>query len=217
MQALRAFTESVTGAGRPDVNATLTVTVDGQSAGTLTVTPSDSDVVRTLDLTSFATTGTHQVAVTMAGTGKLMYQITGVHHLDWSGARTAGGVGVSVSHGTTSLAVGGTDPLDVQVTNAKTGNLDQVLVKVGLAPGMQPAASSLDALVTSGALSRWERSKTGVVLYLTRLAAGETRHLRFSTMATLAGDLKAPATVAYPYYTPTNEAVSLPVAFTVTP
>ncbi len=217
VQALRAFTESVTGAGKPDVNATLTVTVDGQSAGTITVTPQDSDVVRTLDLSSFATTGAHQVAATMQGTGKLMYQVTGVHHLDWAGGKTAGGVGVAVTHGQTQLAVGGTDLVDVAVANANTGNLDQVLVQVGLAPGMQPVTSTLDSLVAQRLISRWEQGKSGVVLYLTRLAAGQTRSLRFSAVATMAGNLRAPATVAYPYYTPASQAVSPPVAFTVTP
>ncbi|MDF1563606.1 MAG: alpha-2-macroglobulin family protein [Deltaproteobacteria bacterium] len=216
VQALRAFTASVRGAGAPAVNGTIEVLVDGIVVGTAIVDPDTSDVVRLLELSEHATPGDHTVELRFAGTGQLMYQVVGLHHLDWGAGRAAGGVAVEVSHGLQTLSVGEVDPVSVTVTNTTASDADQILVKVGLAPGMVPVADDLTAMVQTGRISRFETSATGVVLYLHKLERNASETFSFGAMPTLAGELEAPATEAYGYYMPQEKAVSPPVAFVVT-
>lgn len=215
VQALRAFTLAASGAANADAAGTVVVRVDGAVAGTLEVTPDNADVVRILDLSAYATPGIHEVQVEYAGTGQLMYQIAAVHHLDWSGPRAAGGVRVDVSHSATTLDLGALDTVRVEVGNESTGPVDQVLVKVGLSGGLSPVGADLDGLVAAGRLTRWEPSVGGAVLYLSPLGAGEQRVLSFRARAVRPGQWEAPATVAYRYYQPQEQAVAPPLRLTV--
>ncbi len=215
VQALRAFTLAASGTGAPDAEGVVQVSVDGEPAGTLTVTPDNADLVRILDLSHLATPGSHTVTVAYQGRGELMYQVAAVHHLDWSGSRSGGGIGIDVKHGSTALGLGDLEDVTVSVTNETAGRIDQVLVKVGLSGGLSPVAADLDALVTGGLLTRWEAGAQGPVLYLRSLEAGETLRARFRARAVRAGSWEAPATVAYRYYQPAEKAVAPPVSLTV--
>jgi hypothetical protein len=95
-----------------------------------------------------------------------------------------------------------------RATNTETsGARDQVIVRVGRAPGFVPRTEDLDAIVAAGSASRYEVRSDDVTFYLMGLAAGETRELRFRLTPSLPVDATAPAARIYAYYEPSLEQI----------
>lgn len=118
----------------------------------------------------------------------------------------------------TALTVGQATRVRVRATHAGRGPRDQVVVRVGLAPGMSAMDADLDALVSSGRVSRVEKNARDVTYYLMGLAASETRELSFRVVPRLAGVVEAPASIAYAYYAAAEvRAEVAPTRLTVTP
>ena len=81
VMALKALIQSVR-AGAENVNADVTVTVNGGQARTVKVTRENFDVVQLLSFDD-ARAGDNQVQITVAGQGNLMYQVAGEYYLPW--------------------------------------------------------------------------------------------------------------------------------------
>ena len=81
VMALKALIQSVR-AGAENVNADVTVTVNGGQARTVKVTRENFDVVQLLSFDD-ARAGDNQVHITVAGQGNLMYQVAGEYYCPW--------------------------------------------------------------------------------------------------------------------------------------
>ena len=95
------------------------------------------------------------------------------------------------------------------------GARDQVIVRVGLAPGFVPRSEGLEAIVRDGRAARYEVGQSDVTFYLMGLRSGQSRDLSFESIPSLAAEVEAPASVAYVYYEPAIRSEVAPIALRV--
>ena len=129
-----------------------------------------------------------------------------------------GPLSMELSYDTTSTHVGA--PVRVTVRahdNETSGTRDQVIVRVGRAPGFDPMREDLDALVASRRVARYEVRESDVTFYLMNVAAGEARELSYRLVPGLVAQATAPASSIYAYYEPTLQHAVPAVSFTVAP
>jgi alpha-2-macroglobulin-like protein len=195
----------------------LTVSVDGQTFNTVSLTKEESDITARVDMSSLATTGSHTVSLSFAGTGELGYNLVSSHHLPWSAApRPTGPLSIGVTYDRTSLGVDEMVAAKLTVNNTTGSTQNMLLVTVGLPPGFDLQTEDLDAYVASGTISRYERTAKQLIVYVTELSARSklelTYHLR-ATMPLRAAD--GGSRVAL-YYQPDQKAASSSTTLVVT-
>ncbi|HEX7599000.1 MAG TPA: alpha-2-macroglobulin family protein, partial [Polyangia bacterium] len=146
----------------------LAVTVDGSAFTTLALTADQSDVMTTVDLSSLATTGSHDVTLTFDGSGKVSYNLVAQHNLPWAGgpAPASGPLSVSVAYDKTSLVLDESATATVTVRNNTTSVQNMIMVTLGLPPGFQVATTDLDQYKTSKILSAYEITGKQLMLYV---------------------------------------------------
>ena len=201
MNALRALSAGLTG-GAGDADGTLVVTVGGVEAARVTVDASNRDLLRRFDLSSLLSPGANAVRLTFTGTGQLSYRLSRRAYRP-ALPPTEGPLSLTVDYDTNTVAVGSPVTVTARAHNGEAlGSRDQVIVRVGRAPGFDPRTDDLDALVARDAVSRYEIRAEDVTFYLMGLAAGETRELTFRLVPSLPVDATATASTIYAYYEP---------------
>ncbi|MBM4363611.1 MAG: alpha-2-macroglobulin, partial [Deltaproteobacteria bacterium] len=171
-------TETATGA--------LSVSVDGAPFSTVPLLASQPGVMTTVDLSTLATAGSHQVTLGFAGQGKLTYGLVDSHHLPWADAPPdVGPLAVSVAYDKTQLRVNETAVATVTVSNTTGSTTNMILVTVGIPPGFAISTDDLDAYKASGTLSQYELTDRQLTLYLTELAPGAADVFSYRLVATM--------------------------------
>jgi hypothetical protein len=199
---------------------TLTVAVDGTAFRSLELTPDQFDVTTSLDLSSFASTGNHEVLLDFAGTGKLSFHLVSSHHLPWSRvpAPPAAPLAVSVSYDRTSLPVNYLVAASVEVTNQTAATQNMVLVDVGVPPGFEVEVADLEALLASSpALSKYEVTPRQLILYLSSIAPRAKERVQYRLRATMPVKAADGGAKVYPYYEPTRVSQVASKTLEVTP
>jgi hypothetical protein len=116
---------------------------------------------------------------------------------------TVGPLSLEVDYDSTTVDVGAPVTVTARAHNGEpSGVRDQVIVRVGRAPGFVPRDEDLASIVERGLASRYEVREDDVTFYLMGLAAGETRTLVYRLTPGLAVDATAPASTIYAYYEP---------------
>ena len=203
--AIRALLLSLAAKGKAQVSGSLTVSHDGVTAGSSTVTPSTADVTRLFDLKQAVQTGDNKVAIDFVGTGELAYQVVGVYYLNHGSGSASGPLGFSVSYDKTSIKVNESIKVTAKVTNSGGGKIPTVMMRVGLPPGFDVDLAQLTAAKTAGVVQKVEKKSPYLVLYLGNL--GTSQSVTFAMKASLPVKAQAPASNAYPYYTPEYDVV----------
>jgi hypothetical protein len=217
MNALRALLAAASPQGS-EAEGTLSISVNGVAQPALILTRADGDVHHTVDLTSVVRPGQNDIVVSLAGQGEVGYHLVRRVHREAPPRSASPELALDVGYESTALTVGQATRVRVRATHAGRGPRDQVVVRVGLAPGMSAMDADLDALVSSGRVSRVEKNARDVTYYLMGLAASETRELSFRVVPRLAGVVEAPASIAYAYYAAAEvRAEVAPTRLTVTP
>ncbi|WP_437738313.1 MG2 domain-containing protein [Sorangium sp. So ce1335] len=193
--------------GTEGATGSLTVAVDGEPMGTVSLREDQADVMTTVDLTRLATTGAHEVALAFEGQGKLSYNLVSRHNVPWSAAPSDGGgpLAVSVSYDKTSLHVNDIVTATVGVKNTTDAAQNMILVTVGLPPGFQVLTEDLQAYVAAGALSRFEITGKQLILYVKELAAGSATGFTYRLQATMPVKAEDGGAEAHPYYQPEQQ------------
>lgn len=214
MNALRALLAAASPRGS-EAEGTLSVTVNGVALQPITVAAADGDVYRELDLTGFVHAGDNTVALDMQGTGELSYLLSRRVYRPRSDLPANGPLALTVSYDQPSAAIGESVAVHVGALYSGPGVRDQVLVRVGRAPGFVPRTEELDQLVASHRIARYEVNDRDVTMYLMAMQSSENRDLSFHFVPTLAVDAEVPASVIYAYYEPSIRAEVAPLTFHV--
>lgn len=201
MNALRALSAAASPRGS-EADGTLTVTVNGVALEPIEVTPDNGDVLRTFDLSDLVRVGDNTVALDMAGEGEVTYRLTRVAYRPALPA-PEGPLTLTVEYDRTETEVGVPVTATVVARNGDRELRNQVMVRVGRAPGFSPRVEDLQALVAARLVSRYEVRADDVTFYLMAMEAGEERTLQFRLTPGLAVEATAPASEIYPYYEPT--------------
>ncbi|MEM9190267.1 MAG: alpha-2-macroglobulin family protein, partial [Myxococcota bacterium] len=214
MNALRALSAAASPMGS-DAEGTLTLVVNGQTAHTIEVTRDNGDLLRTFDVTEFVQGGANDIELRMVGTGEVSYRLTRTAYRPGLPG-SEGPFDLTVEYDRTQTTVGAPVTVTASARNNDRQVQNQVMVRVGRAPGFEPRYEDLDALVAAGAVARYEVRADDVTFYLMNVAPGETRPLQFRLTPGLAVEATAPASTIYSYYEPTLRQTVDAQRFTVT-
>jgi hypothetical protein len=213
MNALRALLAAASPQGS-DAEGTVTLTVNGQTQAPISVTKENGDVYRAFDLTDLVGPGQNTVRLSMVGSGEITYQLNRrVYRPTPPVANNE--LDLSIGYSNTSPIVGEAVRAEVQATFTGQGQRDQVIVRVGRAPGFAPLGEDLQSLVSSQAVSRYEMSDTHITFYLMGMQANQTRDLSFRMTPTIPVTAEAPGSEIYVYYEPSIRSEVGPEIFTV--
>ena len=216
---LKALLQSVRGGGE-QVNASVTVTLNGGQSRVVTLTPQNYDVVQLLSFDDVNPAGENKVELKAAGQGNLMYQVAASYYLPWDVlarnpdlAPAQDALAIDVKYDRAQIAVNDTVGVTVTVRlNQKGARAESALVDLGLPPGFSVQAEDLDALVAhyqglpktypGASIQRYELTGRQILVYLTNLAEGQPLSFSYRLRARFPLAVRSPASSAYDYYNP---------------
>ncbi|MCK6548133.1 MG2 domain-containing protein [Myxococcota bacterium] len=215
MNALRALLAAASPRGS-DAEGALTITVNGQVLPAVAITREDGDVYREVDLTGYVHAGDNVVKVEMAGTGDLSYRLSRRAYRPRAAVTPgASELALTVSYDRSTVNVGEMVRANVSAVYTGAGVRDQVIVRVGRAPGFEPRGEDLAAIVADGRAERFEVDERSVTFYMMGVQANVARDLSFQFVPTIAVEALAPPSVIYAYYEPSIRSELAPIAVTV--
>lgn len=234
VMALKALIESVA-AGGEDVNAQLTVTLNGGQERVLQVTADTFDVVQMLSYEDVLPGAENVIAINMQGEGNLMYQVVSSYYLPWETLAQYPDllpredlVSIDVTYDRAELAVNDAVTVNVTVSlNQPGGKAESALIDLGLPPGFTVMSEDLDALVTRfndvpgdydfPAIQRYELTGRQILVYITNLSEGKPLQFSYRLLAKFPLRAQTPASNAYDYYNPDVNGLDNPQMLVVTP
>ena len=213
--ALKAL---VAGAGGPKQQgkATFTVTVNGKEAAKGQVTEDNADVLQQFDLKEHVRPGANEVTVEVKGETNLMYQVVGRHFEPYKAEPPAKPVlEVVMDYDRTSLSTA--DLLRAKATVKYSGKEPtyMVIVDLPVPPGFTVDAGEFAELVGAKRVQKFSVTARQVTLYLGDVKPASAQAFEYTLRPKYPIKAKAPAAVAYEYYTPANRAAAKPVELTV--
>lgn len=232
--SLKALLESVR-AGGEQVDAQVTITLNGGQSRTMQVTPENFDVVQLISFDDLSTATTNTVQIQMSGKGNLMYQISSSYYLPWDklalypdllGDQEL--VTIGVQYDRTELSLNDTVQVNVTITlNQPDGRAEAALVDLGLPPGFTVLVEDLQALVARyqdtpadyafAKIERFELTGRQILLYLTNLSYGQPLRFSYRLQAKYPLSVLTPASSAYDYYNPDISGLLAPQSLVVNP
>ncbi|HZY85851.1 MAG TPA: hypothetical protein VFE78_13535, partial [Gemmataceae bacterium] len=200
--ALKAL---VAGAGGPKQQgkATFTVTVNGKEAAKGQVNEDNADVLQQFDLKEHVRPGPNAVTIEVKGETNLMYQVVGRHFEPYKAEPPAKPVlEVVMDYDRTSLSTA--DVLRAKAT-VKYGGKEptyMVIVDLPVPPGFTVDAGEFAELVGAKRVQKFSVTARQVTLYLGDVKPGSAQAFEYTLRPKYPIKAKAPAAVAYEYYTP---------------
>ena len=226
---LKALLLSVSKGGE-DADATVMVSLNGEEADPIRITPDNFDVVQLVGFTDKPVHGENRLRISADGEGSLMYQVTTRYYLPWEMASSLAPkdspMDIAVSYDRTELAVNDVVKVSVRVELLE-GAARQAIVDLGIPPGFEVLSEDLADLVAhdsdrpadyDGAkISRFDLTGRQIIVYLEDLKAGESLEFEYRIRARYPIKAQTPPSSAYDYYNPGVSAVHAPAAIEVTP
>lgn len=215
-----------------NLDATVTITLNGGQTRTVDVDQSNFDVVQ---MVTFSDVGLRDnvVDIQVEGEGNLMYQVTGGYYLPYDVLDAYPElveqnelVDIAVSYDRTELAMNDTVQVDVSVKmNADGRTADMAIVDLGVPPGFTVNREDLNALVVRSSdvpedyigttVENYELTGRQVIIYLDNLNANELFNFSYRMTAKYPLRAQTPASSAYDYYNPGVNGEERPLTLTV--
>jgi uncharacterized protein YfaS (alpha-2-macroglobulin family) len=229
---LKALIQSVR-AGAENVDATVTVSLNGGQTRTLAVDQSNFDVVQMVSFDDVNPGRDNTVTLQVEGQGNLMYQVSGGYYLPWEAlplypelVSPQELVTIDVRYDRSELAVDDTVQVDVTVAlNQPGGRAESALIDLGLPPGFTLQAEDLQALVTRfndtpadypyPKIERFDLTGRQILVYVTNLSAEYPLQFSYRLKARFPLVAQAPASSVYDYYNPQVSGEAQPQTLTV--
>lgn len=186
---------------------TVAVSVDGTPFTSVSMTKAQGDLLTTVDLSTLATAGNHQVTLAFTGQGQPSYELIDRYNLPWASVPAdTGPLALAVTYDKTTLRMNDTVQETVTVTNTTPETENMVLVTVGVPPGFSVTTADLDAYKTSGMLSQYELTERQLTLYLTTVGPNATSAFTYHLVATMPVTASDGGGQAFLYYQPDQKA-----------
>jgi hypothetical protein len=214
MNSLRALVAAASPQGSEAVG-TLGVSVNGQALPAIALTKANSDVYQKVDLLPFMQPGSNTVSLNMQGTGQVTYHLARRAYRPTQVPPANGPLSLVLTYDSATPSAGQSVGVHTIASYTGPGTMDQVMVRIGRAPGFAPRTDDLDQLVSRGAIARYEIDDSFVTMYLMGLHTSEARVLDYHVTPTLAATAVAPASAIYKYYDRTIRMDVAPISFNV--
>jgi len=224
--SLKALIESAR-AGEPTGNVTVRVSLNGEQADPIQITPENFDVVQLVTFTDKAVEGDNVVRIEVEGKGRLMYQITARYYVPWElvPPEEKEAMTIDVRYDRTDLQVDDTVRVDVTARLNVEGTARMVVLDLGIPPGFEVQAEDLSARVQQdlqkgeeypgATVRRFDLTGRQIIVYLANLSYGEPISFHYGLRAKYPLRVKTPASTAYDYYNPKQAGVAQPQVMAV--
>jgi len=200
--------------------ATVNIELSDGRRETLAVTAENADVVQQVSFDDLRMGEGYALSLAVEGERALQYQIVTEYYVPWSAVieepEEKPAMRVDVAYDRTELAVNDTVNVAAEVELLVPGQAGMVLVDLGVPPGFSPVSEDLDALVESGAISRYELTGRQILLYLTDVPSGKVYRFEYRLRARFPIKAQAPRSQVYDYYTPKRQHTQPPQRIIVT-
>ncbi|MGM0770452.1 MAG: alpha-2-macroglobulin family protein, partial [Halobacteriota archaeon] len=204
VMAFRALMKAAATAGR-DMDASITVTVDGEELKNLRVTSENYDVVNIIEVPE----GVESINMTLEGSGELNYQLVRKFNVILPEVIEHEEIELDVKYDSTDVAVDDIVNVDVRLKyNGMPGihgvveSSGMMIVDIAEPTGFTPVPSSLEALRDGGTITRYEIAGRKVVLYIDKMMAGEEMNFSLQMRAMFPVKAMVQESSAYSYYNP---------------
>jgi len=199
------------------IDATVTVEVNGEQAGSFRITQDDYDVVRQVDARELVRAGANDVRVAITGEGSALYQIVAKYYLPWEMVRPPAQelLTIDVDYDRTTLSTDDIVTASVRVVNQDPRDCNMVVIDLGVPPGFQVLAEDLQSLVDEGTIQKYTIAARQIIIYLDRLASREPLDISYRLRANFPMRAATPSSRVYRYYNPEIEATAEPVTIEV--
>ncbi len=199
-----------------EIDAKVTVTINGKPAGSFHITPEDSDVMRQLDLKELVQAGDNQVEIGFSGKGSALYQIVAKYYLPWDKiAPEEEALRISVDYDKTRLTKDDTVGVSVRVENRTGRAANMVIVDLGLPPGFEADTETLQALVEKKVMQKYTLAARQIICYFDKIEPAAPLEFTYLLRAKFPVKAQAPRSRAYLYYNPEVESATKPVEMLV--
>ncbi|MCE7987739.1 MAG: hypothetical protein DYG89_41780 [Caldilinea sp. CFX5] len=199
--------------GGQDGPATVTVTINGDRAQTLTITEENADVVQLVSFDDLNPNG-NEVTITVEGERALQYQVVTQYYLPWEAVPSTPAiekeVRIDVAYDRTELQVNDLVNVTAEVELLAPGVAGTLLVDLGIPPGFRPLTEDLDGLVAQGLIARYELTGRQILVYMTNVPSGQVYRLPYRLQARFPIRAQTPSSQAYDYYTPEKQDTATP-------
>ena len=219
--SLKALIESAK-AGEPTENVTVRVSLNGEQADPIQITPENFDVVQLVAFTDKAVEGDNVVRIEVEGKGNLMYQVTTRYYVPWElvPPEEREAMTINVRYDRTDIQVDDTVRVDVTAKLNVEGTAKMVVLDLGIPPGFEVQAEDLSARVQQdlqkgeeypgATVKRFDLTGRQIIVYLQNLSYGEPISFHYGLRAKYPLKVKTPASTAYDYYNPDQVGVAQP-------
>ncbi len=157
-----------------DVDATITVTGDGEELKSIRVTSENYDVVNIIEVA----VGTESINMTLEGSGELNYQLVRRFNVILPEMIEHEEIELDVEYDSTDVAVDDIVNVDVRLKyNGMPGirgvveSSGMMIVDIAVPTGFTPVSASLEELKDDGTITRYEIAGRKVVLYIDEMMA----------------------------------------------
>jgi len=191
------------GSRTEEVDATITVDMNGEQVSELEITPQDSDVMRLVDLGEQTKEGSNKMKLTLDGEGSMLYQIVGRYFIPWTDRpRPEELMSVEVKYDKKELAVNDLVTVTVKATNNRPKAAKMIIVDIGTPPGFKVITPDLESLVEKGTMSKYEMTPRQVITYFKEIGGNQTIEFSYKIQARFPLRAKTPKSKVYEYYNP---------------
>jgi hypothetical protein len=237
--SLKALIESAK-AGEPTENVTVRVSLNGEEADPIQITPENFDVVQLVTFSDNTATGSNVdkpaeagvgetttegvnvIRIEVEGKGNLMYQVTARYYVPWElvPPEEREAMTINVRYDRTDLQVDDSVRVDVMAKLNIEGTAKMVVLDLGIPPGFEVQAEDLSARVQQdfqkgeeypgATVKRFDLTGRQIIVYLQNLSYGEPISFHYGLRAKYPLRVKTPASTAYDYYNPDQVGVAQP-------
>ncbi len=205
-----------------EINADVTVLVNGKEAGSFKITPENSDVLRQVDCKKFIQEGDNKVEIRFSGKGSSLFQIRSYYYLPWVRGIPARKkeMEIDVSYDRTQLDANDVVTSTVTVAfnglaDGRNGTANMVIVDLGTPPGFEVMAEDLEQLVKDKTFQKYSLTGRQAIIYIEKVESGKPLTFKYRLKAKFPIRAKTPESVVYQYYNPEARGVAAPVEMVV--
>lgn len=213
--ALKALITSMQNQAQ-DINADITVLINGQEAGRFRITPKDSDVLRQVDCRKWVQEGDNKVEIRFSGKGTSLYAVESYHYMPWKLVPGEGEMmDIGVSYDRTELETDDLVTSTVKVNYSGPGTANMVIVDLGIPPGFDVMAEDLEAYVKDKTFQKYTLTGRQAIIYIEAIENGKPIEFKYRMKAKFPIRAQTPKSETYLYYNPDARATAPPVEMVV--
>jgi uncharacterized protein YfaS (alpha-2-macroglobulin family) len=203
--ALKALVLATDAALGHDQAREVAVAIDGQEIERVKLPAAEYDVVRQLNLAEHASSGSHELAIDEQTETGLRAQVLFSYYVpDDAENAPPEPLTIDVAYDSKSLSVNETVEVTATVANNMPVVVPMVIVDLPIPAGFRIDATTLDELVSTKTIAKYQLTPRSAVIYLRELKPAQKLELPYRLEATMPVKLTVPGGTVYEYYNPEN-------------